>query len=148
MKEPTNPFKDVTQVFEQMQNVFEEMAENVQGGAFEMEPSVASINVDLEDRDETFVLTAELPGFETDDIDVRVADRTLRLEAEHEEESEAESEGEYLRRERRRAAVARSVRLPGAVETDDISATYNNGILTVEMPKSEPTERGSEIEIN
>jgi HSP20 family protein len=93
-------------------------------------------------------LTAELPGFEKDDIDLRVTDRTLRLEAEHEGESTEESDGEYVRRERRQTAVARSIHLPEAVQTDDIEATYNNGILTVRMPKIDPVTQGSEIEIN
>jgi len=44
---------------------------------------VSSVRVNVEDGDDEFVLTAELPEFETDDVDVRVTDSTLRLEAEH-----------------------------------------------------------------
>ncbi|WP_328766961.1 Hsp20/alpha crystallin family protein [Haloarcula nitratireducens] len=103
---------------------------------------------DLENRDDEFVLTADLPGFEKDDIDVRVTDRTLRLEAENAEETEEEEEGEYVRRERHRASVARSISLPEAVEADDISATFNNGVLTVRLPRSEPVTPGKQIEIS
>ena len=92
-------------------------------------------------------MTADLPGFEKGDIDLRVTDQTLHLEAEDEDTTE-ETDGEYGRRERRRAAVARSVPLPEAVEVDDIAATYENGVLTVRMPKGEPATAVTHIEVN
>jgi HSP20 family protein len=145
MTNPTNPFTDLNRLFERMQSDFEEMARS---WSEESEFVSSSVRVDLEDRDDEFVLTAELPGFEKDDIDVQVTDRTLRLEVEHAEETEEEEEGEYVRRERHRASVARSISLPEAVEADDISATFNNGVLTVQLPKSEPVTQGKQIEIS
>ncbi len=143
-----NPFRELERLFEQMQENVEEASRWWDPERSTSEGSgTASVKVDLEDKDEEFVLTAELPGFTKDDIDVRVTDRALRLEAEHEEESETE-DGDFVRRERRRASVARSVPLPEAVEADDISATYNNGILTVRMPKREPATQGTKIEVN
>lgn len=143
-----NPFYELERLFEQMQENVEEVSrwwepESIATGGV----TTTSVKVDLEDRDEELVLTAELPGFDKEDIDVRVTDRTLRLEAEYEGGTE-EADGEYVRRERRRASVTRSIPLPEAVETDDISATYNNGILTVQMPKSEPVTEGTKIEVD
>jgi len=145
MARPTNPFNEISHLFERMQSDFEEMART-----WSEEPEVvsSSVRVDLEDKDDEFVLTAELPGFEKDDIDVRVTDRTLRLEAEHAEETEEEEEGEYVKRERHRASVARSISLPERVDADEISATFNNGVLTVRLPKSEPMTQGKQIEIS
>jgi HSP20 family protein len=145
MARPTNPFNEISHLFERMQSDFEEMART-----WSEEPEVvsSSVWVDLEDKDDEFVLTAELPGFEKDDIDVRVTDRTLRLEAEHAEETEAEEEGEYVKRERHRASVARSISIPERVDADEISAKFNNGVLTVRLPKSEPMTQGKQIEIS
>ncbi|MFW5900882.1 MAG: Hsp20/alpha crystallin family protein [Halodesulfurarchaeum sp.] len=145
MANPTNPFIDLSRVFERMQGDFEEIARS-----WSEEPELVSspVRVDLKETDDEFVLTAELPGFDKDDIDVRVTDSTLRLEAQHAEETEAEEEGEYIRRERHRASVTRSISLPEAVEADDISATFNNGVLTVQMLKSEPVTQGKQIEIS
>jgi len=145
MARPTNPFNEISHLFERMQSDFEEMART-----WSEEPEVvsSSVRVDLEDKDDEFVLTAELPGFEKDDIDVRVTDRTLRLEAEHAEETEEEEEGEYVKRERHRASVARSISLPERVDADEISATFNNGVLTVRLRKSEPMTQGKQIEIS
>jgi len=145
MARPTNPFNEISHLFERMQSDFEEMART-----WSEEPEVVSslVRVDLENKDDEFVLTAELPGFEKDDIDVRVTDRTLRLEAEHAEETEAEEEGEYVKRERHRASVARSISLPERVDADEISAAFNDGVLTVRLPKSEPMTQGKQIEIS
>jgi len=145
MARPTNPFNEISHLFERMQSDFEEMART-----WSEEPEVvsSSVRVDLEDKDDEFVLTAELPGFEKDDIDVRVTDRTLRLEAEHAEETEEEEEGEYVKRERHRASVARSISLPERVDADEISAAFNDGVLTVRLPKSEPMTQGKQIEIS
>ncbi|MEF8819152.1 MAG: Hsp20/alpha crystallin family protein [Haloferacaceae archaeon] len=144
MDRPTDPFDELSRLFERMQSDFEEMARS-----WGDEPGLvsSSVRVDLEDRADELVLTAELPGFETDDIDVRVTDRTLHLEADHTTAAEETAEGEYLKRERRRTSVSRSVSLPEAVETDDISASFNNGVLTVRLPKSEPATQGEAIEI-
>jgi len=145
MARPTNPFNEISHLFERMQSDFEEMART-----WSEEPEVvsSSVRVDLENKDDEFVLTAELPGFEKDDIDVRVTDRTLRLEAEHAEETEAEEEGEYVKRERHRASVARLISLPERVDADEISAAFNDGVLTVRLPKSEPMTQGKQIEIS
>jgi HSP20 family protein len=147
MSNPPNPFDELTRTFERIQEQFETMARSLDDDAVGGGPVTSSVRIDLEDADGEFVLTAELPGFEKEDIDVRVTDRTLRLEAEREKTDE-ETDGEYIRRERRRASAVRSVSLPEAVETDDISATYNNGVLTVRLPKREPIDEGTEIEID
>lgn len=149
MKRPANPFSNLEQLFEQMEANLEEAAQ-----WWESEPMPAvsgettAVRVDIEDTGDELVLTAELPGFSTEDIDVRVTDHTFQLDAEHETESTEETAGEFLQRERYRASVRRSITLPDAVETDDISATYDNGVLTVRLPKSEPTAQGAEIEID
>lgn len=141
-----NPFRELEQLFEQMQENIEDAGRRWESEASTSEGGeTASVKIDLEDREEELVLTAELPGFDKDDIDVRVTDRTLHLEAAYEEESEEEADGEYIRHERRRASVTRSIPLPQAVDVDDISATYNNGILTVQIPQSEPVTQGTKI---
>jgi HSP20 family protein len=147
MSKPVNPFDELDRLFERMQENVEEAAQWWEQEPFEGEFGPGTVQIDLEEREEELVLTADFPGFETDDIDVTLTDRTLRLEAEREETAEEEREGEFVRRERRMASVARSVPLPESVEEDAIEASYQNGVLTVTMPKREPVESGTEIEI-
>lgn len=104
------------------------------------------IKVDVVEDDEAVTVTADLPGFDSEDIDVNVQDNVLTIDAEHavetEEESD-ESEAEtYHRRERRRRSVSRRVRIPTAVETDEAAAEYQNGVLTVTLPTVDPEAAG------
>lgn len=149
MSGPRNPFDDLERLFDELRRTFETSTQLPESGSLASKlPDTKSVNIDLEDRDEELLLTAELPGFDEEDIDLRVTDHTLHLEAEHEEETSEEEAGEFVRRERRRASVSRSIRLPEPVDVDDISATCNNGILTVQMPKREPGSEGTQIDVN
>lgn len=102
--------------------------------------------VDLMDRDDAFVVTVDMPGFEREDIDLRVSDQTLWIEGERSESSEEGSES-YLHRERRRESVRRSVRLPAPVTPDEVEAKLRNGILTITVPKAEPAAEARRIDI-
>jgi HSP20 family protein len=147
MASSRNPFRELERLFEQMQENVEDAGQWWQTESLPAEAGVtSSVDVDLEDVGDDLVLTAELPGFDTDDIDVQVTDDTVDLAAEHETEA-TETTGEFVRRERHRASVERSIRLPASVRTDDSSATFENGLLTVRLPKTEPTTEGTQIEI-
>lgn len=117
-------------------------------GDLEMRTGVSSASVDVADHDEEFVVTVDLPGYETDDIDLTLTNDTVRIEAEREESTEEDDEDEqYIRRERRRQTVSRSVTLPDPVDETDVSASYNNGVLTVTLPKQHVDGDGHEIDI-
>ena len=103
--------------------------------------------VDLLERDEEFEATVDLPGFERDDVDVRVTDHMLRIEGERDAPAEEPDDDErYLRRERRHDSVRRSIRLPDDVDANGVTAAMRNGVLTVTLPKLE-VERTHTIEV-
>ena len=104
-----------------------------------------SIDVDVRDGDGEFVVTADLPGYDKDGIEVTLTDATLRIEAERGTDAEAES-GEYIRRERTREFISRSVRLPEPVAEEGVSATFSNGVLTVTLEKRD-AGGGTQIDI-
>lgn len=143
-----NPFTELERFFNQLSEQFDDTSRDFEavepfGRLSFRSPPMA---VDIVEHDETFVVTADLPGFDSDEVDVQVTDHTLRIDADHEETTEAESEGRYLRRERRRESMRRSVRLPSDVDADSVTATMNNGALTVTLPK-ETAEEAHEIDI-
>lgn len=115
------------------------------------EPAEGDLAVDVENADSSFVVAADLPGFDKDDIDVEVHDRTLHIDAVHEEETEAEETGDeettFIRRERSRESVSRTVTLPEDVDEDAASATFENGVLTVELPKSRAGEESTNVDV-
>lgn len=128
--------------FDEIENLLERM-----GREFDMEdwPAAASVAVDVADHGDRYVVTADLPGFEKEDIDLRLAAGTLRLEAERETET-TDEDVDYLRRERHRESVSRRVSLPDAVDEERITASYDNGVLTVALPKLE-ADGGTQIDV-
>lgn len=125
--------------------MFDRLSQQFEQDPFGMAGFGGSIAVDVADHDDEYVVTADLPGFEKGDIDVSLADRTLVIEAEHEQSAEEES-ADYLRRERSRQSLSRSLTLPETVDEEGIGARFKNGVLTVTLPKRE-SDGGQRIEI-
>lgn len=142
-----NPFRPLEQQFEQLQRQFEQMLDMWGGEGVdlqEMGMSTSRVGVDLVDKGDEFVLTADLPGYERDNIELRVTDDTVHLTAERQEEAHEEEEGLYLKSERHRKTVTRQIQLQEPVDEDHVEARYQNGVLTVIMPKREPEELDGE----
>jgi HSP20 family protein len=91
--------------------------------------------VDVSERGDEIVVTAEVPGFRREDIDIEAADDVLTLRGEQSKETTAE-EGGYHRREIMRGSFVRQIRLPCPVEIEQAKADYQDGMLTVTLPKS------------
>lgn len=109
-----------------------------------------TFSTDVIDKGDHYLLQAELPGFDKEDIHIDLADDTLTISAQHSEERD-ENEGrkhDYIRRERRFSSYRRSFYVQG-VTPEDIDASYKNGILEVAFPKKEfsVSEEPKKIEI-
>lgn len=98
----------------------------------------------LEDKDKLNV-KAELPGFKREELDVTVHENNLILSGERKSDEERR-DGEFYRSERFYGRFHRVIGLPSSVEVDKIQAKYNDGVLTVTLPKSEHA-RGKQIEV-
>ncbi|MEG0832966.1 MAG: Hsp20/alpha crystallin family protein [Oscillospiraceae bacterium] len=103
---------------------------------------------DIVDNGDSYLLEAELPGFDKEDIKLDIKDDLLTISAQHKSESEDKDEKKgYLRRERRFGSFSRSFDLSG-VDKNAIGAKYDNGILKLMLPKeksAEPEVRRIEI---
>ncbi len=142
------PLEELERLVDRMSRQFDDAAQlwNSDGPLSRWTPEADSMAIDLADRDGEFVVTADLPGFESDDIDIRVTDRTLRIEADREHVHDEHRE-DYLRHERRHESSQRSVRLPERVDKADATATLAHGVLRVRLPKRE-TEQPHSIRIS
>jgi HSP20 family protein len=90
--------------------------------------------MDLVETDEHLVLRADLPGLERDDVSIEVKDGTLTVSGERKAEHEEKAEG-YHRVERAYGSFSRSLTLPRGVDTDQIDANFDRGVLEVRIPK-------------
>jgi HSP20 family protein len=101
--------------------------------------------LDLAETDNELVVKCEVPGLEPKDIDISLSDRMLTIRGEKKQERE-ERKADYHLVERSYGAFTRSVQLPTEVQSDKISASYKNGILKINLPKSEEAKK-KEIKI-
>jgi HSP20 family protein len=127
------PFRDMVSLREAAERMFED------GWLRAPVPfawSDGSLAVDMYETDDNVVLKTAIPGVKAEDISVSVTGDTLTIKAESKEEEEVKREN-YLRRERRFGSYCRSVTLPGGLEADKADADYNDGILTLTLPKAE-----------
>lgn len=92
--------------------------------------------VDVREEDNAYLLEVELPGLTEKDIDLKVENGILTISSKKEKESEEKKKG-YIRKERRYYSFCRSFALPEHVDVDGISASFRNGLLEVNIPKSE-----------
>ena len=94
-------------------------------------------NIDLQDRGDHYVLTAELPGFDRKDVEVKVSDSALELKGEKRTEKESEGRGS-TQRQSSSSYVQRYMALPEEVVSEKASGTMKNGVLELKLPKREP----------
>jgi len=92
--------------------------------------------VDVSETEGEFVVRAELPGMDHEDIDINVQNNILTLKGEKKQEKKEENES-FHRLERSYGSFSRSFTLPTGVSPDDIKASFKDGVLEVTMPKAE-----------
>lgn len=137
MSDRYNPFEDIDELVDRMTRGLDEV-----GGGRQ------DISVDVSETDEEVIVAADLPGYARENITLTVADRRLSIEAER-DRSESATDGRYHRRERSQQRVRRTVYLPAEIEEETASATYENGVLTVTLPKRGVDEdEGHSIDIS
>jgi len=93
----------------------------------------ADFAVDVAHHDDEIVVTADVPGFEKEDLDIAVDGDLLTIRADTEMESSVDEDA-YVRRERHHHAMRRTIRLPADADGEGAGATYRNGVLTVAIP--------------
>jgi HSP20 family protein len=135
--------------FDEMDSLMDRMFRNMWGDfgpdqEGERRMGRADVHLDIERDEAGYVVLADLPGFEKEEISLSYDDGYLTIEASH----EVEEGDEHVRYSRSRSAYER-VRVPGdAVRADDISATYRNGVLEVHIPVEEMRDDAHQIDID
>lgn len=92
--------------------------------------------VDVIETPEEVIVTASVPGIKADDLKISLTGEVLQLSAQTTEENERK-DARYHLRERRSSAFSRSIGLPAPVESDKAQADFENGVLTLKLPKAQ-----------
>lgn len=100
----------------------------------------ADFSVDIKDQEDEYLLIADLPGLDKENIELNYENSVLSIGAHQEQEKEEKHEEEnYIRRERSSRSYNRQFLIENVVE-EEIEATFENGVLTVRLPKRETEE--------
>ncbi len=100
---------------------------------------------DLSETDEAFRIRLDVPGMTKEDITVNLQNNTLTVSGERTSERKEDDE-EYVRVERAFGSFHRTFTLPDAVDAENVTAAYTDGVLTIDVPKTEGSTR-RQIEI-
>jgi HSP20 family protein len=124
------PFREL----EQLQEATAQLMENVWSGSGLADGGVRTPLVDIEEADDAWIVDAELPGVDRDDVSVEVRDSELVVTGEI---KERERRGILRRRTRPTGRFEYRVALPGPIDAEAVEATMADGVLTVRVPKPE-----------
>lgn len=134
-----NPFREM--------DAFERNFFNDPFGSWFDHSALASFKTDIKDNGDSYTLEADLPGFDKKDIHLDVNGDTLTIHAERKaEQEEKDDKNNYVRCERSFGSYSRQFDL-SSVDADHMKATYDNGVLKLEMPKKALPDNARHIEI-
>jgi HSP20 family protein len=98
-------------------------------------PAEGTLALDMFQTEEAAVIKSSVPGVKPEEIDITISGNTLTISGETREEEEIKEE-DYIRRERRYGSFTRSVVLPEGLEPDQAEASFEDGVLTLSIPKA------------
>ena len=127
------PFRDLVTLREAMDRLFEESVVRPQTGR--MTPAGA-LAVDMYETDDAIIVKSPIPGIKPQDLDISIVGDTLTIKGETKSEEEVKEE-HYIRRERRYGSFCRSLAIPLPVVADKAGAEFEDGVLTLTLPKAE-----------
>ena len=106
------------------------------------------MKTDIRESENGFSLDVDLPGYKKEDIKVDVTNGYLTIHAKTSSEKNEEEKGKYVRRERFMGECSRSFYVGEDIEQDDIKASFKNGILSLDIPKVDPSKKEEEKKIH
>ncbi|HJQ14305.1 MAG TPA: Hsp20/alpha crystallin family protein [Anaerolineales bacterium] len=91
-----------------------------------------TLSINVHEEDDSYVLSALVPGLQADELNIQVLEDVVRIEGEYKAD-----ESSYLVRELPQGAFIRTLRLPMPIDADHVEADITNGVLTLKLPKAE-----------
>jgi HSP20 family protein len=128
-----DPFRDIVTLRDKMNRLFEDAVTH-RGEDKDLISSSWAPAVDIYEDENQLVLSAEVPGIEEKDVEIKIEDSTLIIQGERKMEKETKEEN-YHRIERAYGSFYRSFTLPNYIDQEKIQAEHENGVLKITMPK-------------
>ncbi|MDB5352231.1 MAG: hspA 2 [Planctomycetota bacterium] len=129
-----DPFREAVSLRDAMNTLLQESF--VRPGNAPAKPNAVPLLIDVSESEDAYTVKASLPGVKPDDVQITVQGDTLMIRAETTAEEEQKGEQWHIR-ERRVGVFQRSITLPTPVDADKAQAQFDNGVLTLTLPKSD-----------
>ncbi len=133
-----DPFGDLVTLRDAMDRLFDDSLVSSSAG-WAAPLTAAKFAVDMFETKDDVVVKAALPGVKPEEVEVTITGNVLKIHGETNEEKESQ-EGDYVRKERRSGSLSRSVTLPGGLKTEKADASFEDGVLTLRIPKTEESK--------
>jgi HSP20 family protein len=141
------PFRSFRPVYGEFDKWFDEIA-NAYSPVSAATDGTWHPNVDVYETEGSYVLKAELPGVNKEDIKIDISNKTLTLKGEKKFEEKTEKD-KYVRIERSYGSFTRTFALSDKVDTENIKAAYRDGVLEITLPKKEEAKpKEIKVEVN
>ncbi|MDI9618199.1 Hsp20/alpha crystallin family protein [Methanothermobacter sp.] len=126
------------------EKMMEDMIKNMREMQKEFEKKISEytenipekLNMDVIETDDKIIIKTDLPGVKKEDINIELTENTISISAVFEEEIEVK-EANFVKKERKYGEARREMRLPEKIKVEEAKAKFENGVLTVELPKVE-----------
>jgi HSP20 family protein len=134
-----DPLREMMSLREAMNRLFEDSFGRSPEGARWEAGGAFPVPIDMYETEDQVILSAALPGIKPEDVDIRITGNTLTIRGEAKSEEESQQGNVYVQ-ERRYGAFRRSITLPPNIDSEQVEATFEDGVLKLTMPKSAETK--------
>ena len=141
-----DPFGDLRQIQHTMDRMWRRFGNGSDHPSDTPHIEAWAVPLDVVQKEDNTVIRASMPGVSPDNIHVSIEDNVLTLKGTTSEEHQ-EEDGAFLMRERRSGSFHRALRLPDSVDADKAEPHYQNGVLTITIPKAE-AKRARQLQIH
>jgi HSP20 family protein len=142
-----DPFREISNMQDRINRIFGDVYRRTDDDVLSRGDWLPPVDIYENDRHE-IVLRAELPGLNREEIDIRVENNNLTLRGERKRDAEVKEEN-YHRVERSYGGFSRSFALPTTVDTEKVSASFTDGVLTITLPlREEAKPRQIQVQVH
>ena len=142
-----NPWDQLNHLHQQMDQLFNDTFSQFPVDNSPLLAAVTSPNLDVREEKDHYTVRVDMPGASKDSIKVNVEGRLLTISGDRTTVDETKDNDKVVRTERSMAEFVRTLELPGPVKADSVDARYDNGVLTLNLPKADQAAAGTTVPV-
>jgi len=143
-----NPWDQLNHLHQQMDQLFNDTLSQFPTDDAALLATVSSPNLDVREEKDHYTVRADMPGADKASIKVEVEGRFLTISGQRTSLDETKDNDKVVRSERSMAQFVRSIELPGPVKTSAVAAKYENGVLTLTLPKTDEAASPTQVTVH